>query len=257
MLFASTGLTVSPGQIDCTTISTRSTASGAVAMIMSTAITVSGMTGNGSGCSVANRRRPDVAEAERAAEPVPEAAAAGAEAGPGDGREDAEAVGEDREPDREDREREDRRRPVRPGAVERERIEEHPRSREAHPEARDDDAGDADRHRPPARDGEPPSPALDREAALGQDPPADPHERERGPADERRQAVGRHDLVPQVRRDPVEVGLALAQEHAEQAARAEQDRRGDEVAEGERPDARDVDRAGRAPRGRRARGVSS
>jgi hypothetical protein len=56
MLFASTGSTVSPGQIDCTTISTRSTARGMVAMIMSTAITVSGMTGNGSGCSVANRR---------------------------------------------------------------------------------------------------------------------------------------------------------------------------------------------------------
>src|SRR5439155_7802963 len=109
----------------------------------------------------------------RAAEPVPEAAAAGAETRPGDRREDAEAVGEDREPDREDREREDRRRPVRPGAVEGERVEEDPRSREAHPEARDDDARDPDRHRPPASDGEPPSPPLDREAALGQDPPAD------------------------------------------------------------------------------------
>ena len=56
MFFASSGSTVTLGSSDCTIISTSSTASGSVAMIMSIAITVSGITGYGTGSGFVAKR---------------------------------------------------------------------------------------------------------------------------------------------------------------------------------------------------------
>ena len=153
---------------------------------------------------------------------------------------DREAPGHDRQPREQHREGEDAGRPVAPvpGAVERERVEEDPRSGEAHQEGGHDHAGDAEHHQPPGEPRHPEPEAADGEADAREDPVREPHHREPGPADEGAEPVRRHHRVPEVVMDAcLGYCLAPAEDDPEQPGRREDDRRGDDV--GDRQPARD------------------
>ena len=152
--------------------------------------------------------------------------------------EDREAPGHDCEPREQDGEGEEAGRPVAPvaAAVERQRVEEDPGGGEAHEEGRDDHAGDAEHHQPPRDARHRESEAPHREADTGEDPEGEAHHRERAPADERSEAVGRHHRVPEVVSDAgLRHGLAPPQHDAEQAGRSKDHGRGDDVADRQSP----------------------
>src|SRR5581483_12501947 len=112
---------------------------------------------------------------------------------------------------------------------ERQRVEEDPGAGEVHEERRDDHAGDADHHQPPRRLREHAAGGAQLEADLLEHPVREPHHGEAGPADERAEAVRRHERVPGVRRELADARLALPDEHPEEAGGEQDDRRGDEV----------------------------